>query len=111
MSDESEKTDTEEWESEDVEVERPVTAVVSVRLPNDLAHRIALEASNQGLAVSALVREAVTAYLESVEAGRANYDWTVSSPDVSVAFYAGRAGQGRTAGSARTLEEALLSRT
>ena len=108
MTHEPEHVDAEEWESEEVQVERPVTAVVSVRFPNDVATRLAAEASRRGLAVSALVREAVTEYLDCLEAGRTSYDWTVSSPHVAVSFYAGRAVQGRTGGSARTLEEALL---
>jgi Ribbon-helix-helix protein, copG family len=107
---EPENTPQDDWEVEDVEIDRPVSVVVSVRLPGELGDRLAVEASTRGIGVSALVREAVAQYLESAEAVRTSYDWSVSSSDVSVFFYAGRSIQGRTAGSARTLDEALLSR-
>jgi hypothetical protein len=104
-------TGDEEWETETAEVDRPVSVVVSVRLPSELGHRLAREASARGVGVSAIVREAVAEYVDSAGSVRTSYDWSVSSPDVSVTFFAGRGIQGRTAGQAKRLDEALLSET
>jgi hypothetical protein len=109
MTHETENTNPDEWGKEEVHVERPVSAVVSVRLPADLADRLAQEAASRRIGLSALVRDAVYEYVASLDSVRSSYDWSVSSPDVSVSFYAGRGVQGRTAGSARTLDEVLLS--
>ena len=44
-------------------VRRPVGAVLSVRMPSDLAVRIDEEATRRGVRLSDVVREAIEAYL------------------------------------------------
>lgn len=109
MNEDQVGVESEEWEIEEVELAKPVSAVVSVRFPNDVAAHLTDEATRRGVPVSAFVRQAVTEYLASVDAIRSNYDWTVTSPDVTVSFYGGRSIFGRTGGNAQTLEDALAS--
>jgi hypothetical protein len=79
-----------EWEKEEVEVERPISPVVSARLTIDLADRLFELASRKGVPMSALVREALEDYLSGAGYTPANFDITVSSPDVPVTLYTGR---------------------
>jgi hypothetical protein len=98
-----------EWEDEEAAVERPVSAVVSVRFPSDVAQRVFAEAEARGVPTSVLIRTAVEEYLDSSVPAGASYDWTFSSNDVAVVFYAGRSSQGRTAGSAHPIEDVLVT--
>jgi predicted DNA-binding protein len=91
-------TDRDEWETEDVEVTRPVGAVISVRFPGDLAERVLAAAHHSGLATSAFIREAVESYLDSQESVRMNLDWSASSSAGPVTLYSGRSGLVRSAG-------------
>jgi hypothetical protein len=97
-----------EWEDEEATVERPVSAVVSVRFPSDVAQRVFAEAEARGVPTSAFIRAAVEEYLDAHVTSGAAYDWSFSSNDVAVAFYAGRSLQGRTAGSAHPIEDVLV---
>ncbi len=98
-----------EWEDEKATVERPVSAVVSVRFPSDVAQRVFAEAEARGVPTSVFIRTAVEEYLDSCVPAGTGYDWTFSSNDVAVAFYAGRSLQGRSAGSAHPIEDVLVS--
>lgn len=82
------------WEVEEVEVERPVAVVVSARLPQELAERVFAEAQRRGTPVSAVVREALEALLEGGTSASA-LDLVISS-DAPVAFFNGRSTTGRT---------------
>jgi plasmid stability protein len=85
----------EEWETEDVQLAKPVGVVVSVRVPQDLAEQLYEEAARQGIKASALVREALQQYL-TAEVRPATVDLTISSADGPVTFYTGRSSQGKT---------------
>ena len=98
-----------EWETEEAVIERPVSAVVSVRFPADVAQRAAEEAGRRGLALSTFVRLAVEEYWESCELSRSAHDLTVSSPDGSVFFYGGRSANARTAGRVPKIENLIIS--
>lgn len=97
-----------EWENEEAAVERPLSAVISVRFPTEFAQRVFAEAEARGVPTSTFIRSAVEQYLDTSIAG-ATHDWTISSNDVSVAFYSGRSTQGRTAGQAHALDDVLVS--
>lgn len=89
-------TDNEQnWEQEDVEIDRPVGVVVSARLSQELADRVFGEAQRRGVPISAIVREALELLLDS-EHSLSSLDLVISSADASVAFFTGRGGQGRT---------------
>ena len=80
-------------------------AVVSARLSAELAERLFAEAKRRRLRTSALVREAVEAYLE--DAGRAaSVDVTISSVDGPVTYYTGRSSVGRTLSAPANFERA-----
>jgi hypothetical protein len=83
------------WEAEEVEVERPVAVVVSARLPQELAERVFAEAQRRGTPVSAVVREALEALLEGGTTA-SGLDLVISSGDAPVAFFSGRSTTGRT---------------
>ena len=86
----------EEWETEDVEIAKPVDVVISTRFAQELAERIYTAAQNRGVKTSALIREAVEAYLDGQAGTPATVDLTFSSADAPVTFYTGRSSQGRT---------------
>ncbi len=90
----SEQSD--EWEAEEVRAPKTVAAVVSVRLPQDLADRLLREAERRGVRTSALVREAVEAFLEDGGSSASTLDFTISSRDASVTLYTARSTHGRT---------------
>jgi hypothetical protein len=92
-----------EWETEEVEVSKPVTPVISVRFPNGVAERIFAEAERRGVRTSAVVREAVEAYLDDPTARPATVDLTISSPDAAVTLYQGRSRAARTGSAPATL--------
>jgi predicted DNA-binding protein len=94
MADHNEQN--EEWETVAVEVERPVSAVVSVRLSTSLAEQVSDLARAQGLGVSALVREALENYIAGVEHTPASFDVTISSADGPVALFQGKSSLSRT---------------
>jgi ribbon-helix-helix CopG family protein len=83
------------WEQEEVEVERPVGVVVSARLSQELADRVFAEAQRRGVPTSAVVREALELLLEDGTIG-SSLDLVISSADAPVAFFTGRSGVGRT---------------
>jgi hypothetical protein len=90
--------DEQNWEAESTEVTRPVGTVVSVRFPRGIAEQIFELAERRGVPVSAVVREAVDAYLSGV-ANRtaATSDITVSGIG-TVALVTGYSSHGRTVG-------------
>jgi predicted DNA-binding protein len=90
--------DRDEWETEEVEVSRPVGTVISVRFPGDLAERVLAAAHHSGLATSAFIREAVESFLDAQESIRMNLDWSASSAAGPVTLYSGRSGLVRSAG-------------
>jgi hypothetical protein len=85
------------WEIEEVEVERPVAVVVSARLPQELADRVFAEAQRRGTPISGIVREALEGLLEGGSSASA-FDLVISSADAPVAFVTGRSTSGRTGG-------------
>jgi hypothetical protein len=85
-----------EWEVEEVQTPKPVGAVISVRLPQDLADRLLREAERRGVRTSAIVREAVEAFLEAGGSSASTLDFTISSRDASVTLYTARSTHGRT---------------
>jgi hypothetical protein len=96
--------DRENWETtEDVEVSRPVDAVVSVRFPRDLADQLFGEAERRGVKTSVVVREAVEALLSGDVGSAAIIDVTVSSTDAPVTLYTGRSALVRTGSPPSTL--------
>jgi predicted DNA-binding protein len=97
-----------DWVVEDVVVDRPVSAVVSVRLPQAVAQRVSEEAERRGLPMSSFVRMAVEEYLDSCENARIQ-DWTFSSNDVSVFFYGGRSANLRTVGDVRDIHDFVVT--
>jgi hypothetical protein len=87
----------EEWETEEVELEKPVSPVVSTRLSQELAERLFEMARRRRVPTSALVREALEDYLSGGAYAPATLDVTISSPDTAVTLYTGgRSGLGRT---------------
>jgi hypothetical protein len=93
-----------EWENEKVEVSKPVGTVISVRVPPDVAQRIFDQAERRGVPVSAILREAVDAYLEGTGVGTpATMDITVSSMG-TVTLLAGHSPHGRTVGAPTAFE-------
>ncbi|SRR6266568_6056743 len=97
----------EQWETVQADVEKPVGVVISARLPRHVADEIFREARRQGVTTSLYVREALEAFLEG---GATPTDISISSPDTSVTWYAGRSRQSRTAASVRAdLEEPQLA--
>lgn len=94
----SRPSETDEWETEEVEVTRPVGTVISVRFPGDLAERVFAEAHHSGLPTSAFIREAVQTYLDSRETVRMSLDWSASSAAGPVTLYSGRSGLVRSGG-------------
>lgn len=95
--------DQDAWETEDVELAKPVATVVSVRLHPALADRVFEEAQRRGVPTSAVVREAIEDHLEHPRGTAATLDISVSSADVPVAFYTGRSTLGRTGGGPATI--------
>jgi predicted DNA-binding protein len=93
------------WETEDASVSRPVDAVVSVRFPRDLAERLFGEAQRRSVKTSAVVREAVEAFLSEDFGKPAAMDVTVSSTDAPITLYTGRGTQVRTESPTATLLE------
>ncbi len=95
----------EQWETEEVEVEKPVSPVVSTRLTGELAGQLFDLARQRSVPVSALVREALEDYLAGVAYAPATLDITVSSAEGAVTLYSGgRSALGRTATNPATLE-------
>jgi hypothetical protein len=93
-----------DWEDEDVEVSRPVGAVVSVRLRPEIAEALFEEAQRRNTKISAVVREAVEMFLSGEHGTPATFDITVSSADVPVSLYSGRSVYGQTVGAPSTFE-------
>jgi predicted transcriptional regulator len=94
---------TEPWETEDVEVTKPVGIVVSVRFPQEIAARIYTEAKRRGVSTSTIIRDAVETWLDAPVASSAAGDVSLSSANGSpVSFTQGRSTSGRTAGSDAT---------
>ena len=88
---------SDEWETEEVDVARPVGVVISTRFPSEVAEWLHAEAARRGVKTSAVVREAVEAYIEGGSGGgSASLDLTISSADAPVTLYTGRSTQGRT---------------
>jgi len=89
--------DEADWETEDVELTKPVATVISVRFPKDVAERIFAEAERRGVRTSVIVREAIELFLEDGNRSLATVDLSISSPDdVPVALYTGRSRLERT---------------
>lgn len=87
-----------DWETEEVEVTKPVGTVISVRFPREIAERIFDLAERRGVPVSAVVREAVEAYLDGFVGGTpATTDITISSLG-TVTLLTGHSSRGRTIG-------------
>jgi hypothetical protein len=100
----TESHDEEAWETEEVELAKPVGAVVSVRLHPALADRVFEEARRRDVPTSAVLREAIEEYLANPRGTAATLDISVSSADVPVAFYTGRSTLGRTASGPATIQ-------
>lgn len=88
--------ESQDWEVEEVEVAKPVGVVISVRLPSDMADRVIDLARRRGVPTSAVVREALGAYLDNGAWSHSSYDLTISSSDVPVTLYTGPATRGQT---------------
>lgn len=88
-------SENEEWETEKVEVARPVGVVVSVRFPQELANRIFAEARRRGVKTSVVVREAVERAIDHTPGPSSDVQLSTVS-EVSVAFFGGRSKIGRT---------------
>ena len=95
----------EEWETEDVEVAKPVGAVISVRFPQEIADRIFAEARRRGVKTSVVVREAVEAALSHAPASASDVQLSTVA-NVNLSFYSGRSRTGRTVTAATPLEPA-----
>lgn len=97
--------DDDQWEEERVEVTKPVGAVISVRVPADVAERIYAEAQRRGLRTSALVREAIDSFLEQSRPSMSSVDLSISSQDdVAITLYTGQSQWGRTEGTPSKVE-------
>ncbi len=96
-----------DWETIDVDVERPVRVVISARFPKELADEVFREARQRGLTTSVFVRQALEAYLEA--GAGATSDVSISSHDTSVTWYAGRSHQGRTASAPARVESRVAT--
>jgi len=96
--------DERDWEDEKVEVSKPVGTVISVRVPPDVAQRVFDLAERRGVPVSAILREAVDAYLDADGIGTpATMDITVSSMG-TVTLLTGHSMYGRTIGAPASFE-------
>ena len=94
-----------EWETEEVDVVKPVGVVVSVRLDQALADELFQETERRGLSTSAFVREAITAYLEQRHESAGATEISVSSSNgAPVRLTTGGGGQARTVGADSTTE-------
>lgn len=88
----------EEWETEEAEIQRPVGAVISVRVSQDLAERLFAEAERREVKTSTIVREAIEVYLEAGALATSQVDLSISTAEGgSVTIYQGRSHYGRTA--------------
>ncbi len=98
------KHDESDWETEKVEVAKPVGTVISVRFPPEVAERVFDLAERRAVPVSAVVREAVEGYLEGfIGSTPATTDITISSLG-TVTLVTGHSSRGRTVGAPTAFE-------
>jgi hypothetical protein len=83
--------DSDTWESARVNVKRPVTAVISVRMPRELVVSVESFAQTRSLSVSDVVRLATERLMQGVEqaptfavVGTAEYQLKLAGPTVMI---------------------------